>query len=77
MNIFRAAFGLLVGTGGGVGIGLSTQDRLLVDADGATPFTLAAGAAQEGFPNIEMPCVGSVGLGDPMTMDITLTAVAP
>jgi hypothetical protein len=76
LNVFRASFALLL-SGGGVGIGLSTQDRLLVDADGTTPFTLAAAAAQEASPSIEMPCVGSVGLGDPMTTNITLTAVAP
>jgi Calx-beta domain-containing protein len=77
LNVFRAVFGLLVGPGGGVGIGLSTRDRFLVDADGTTPFTLAAGAAQDAFANVEMPCVGSIGLGDPMTTNVTLTAVAP
>ena len=76
LNVFRASFALLL-SGGGVGIGLSTQDRLLVDADGTTPFTLTAGAAQEASPSVEMPCVGSVGLGDSMTTNLTLTAVAP
>ncbi|MFY9580726.1 MAG: hypothetical protein WAQ33_15540, partial [Gaiellaceae bacterium] len=76
LNVFRASFALLL-SGGGVGVGLSTQDRLLVDADGTTPFTLAAGTAQEASPSVEMPCVGSVGLGDPMTTNVTLTAAAP
>jgi Tol biopolymer transport system component len=75
-NVFRASFILLL-SGGGVGIGLSTHDRLLVDEGGSTPFTLAAAATQQGSPQIEMPCVGSVGLGDPMTTSVTLTAVAP
>jgi hypothetical protein len=75
-NVFRASFALLL-SGGGVGIGLTTQDRLLPDADGSTPFTLAAGAAQDASPNIEMPCVGSDGIGQPMTTNVTLTAVAP
>jgi Tol biopolymer transport system component len=76
LNVFRASFGLLLSEGG-VGIGLTTRDRLLAGADGTTPFTLDPAAAQESFTNVEMPCVGSLGLGDPMTMDITLTAVAP
>jgi len=75
-NAFRASFLLLL-SGGGVGIGLTTQDRLLPDANGSTPFTLDAGAAQDASANVEMPCVGSVGLGDPMTTNVTLTAVAP
>jgi hypothetical protein len=74
--VFRASFALLL-TGGGVGIGLSTHDRLLVDADGSTPFTLEAGASQDASPKVEMPCAGSVGLGQAMTTEIDLTALAP
>jgi hypothetical protein len=75
-NVFRASFVLLL-SGGGVGIGLTPLYRLLPDADGTTAFTLAAGDTQDASPSVELPCDGSVGLGDPMTMDITLTAVAP
>jgi len=75
VNVFRASLALLL-PGGGVGIALTTDDRLLVGADGTTPFTLDAAAAQDAFPNIEMPCVDSVGLGEPMTTEMTLTAIA-
>ena len=76
VNVFRASLALLL-PGGGVGIALTTDDRLLVGADGTTPFTLDAAAAQDASPTIEMPCVDSVGLGEPMTTEIMLTAVAP
>jgi hypothetical protein len=32
---------------------------------------------QEFSPSVELPCEGSSGLGQPMTMDVVLTAVAP
>ena len=76
VNLFHAGLALLL-PAGGVGIGLETRDRLLVGGDGATPFTLAAAAAQDISPSVEMPCVGSIGLGDPMTFNVTVTAVAP
>lgn len=72
-NLFRATVTLWLGTG--VGTPLTTQDTPL---QGATePFTLAAAASQEFSPEIELPCEDSDGLGQPMSMDITLTAVGP
>jgi sugar lactone lactonase YvrE len=76
VNAFRATVTLLFG-GGGVGIGLSTSNRMLVGADGQTPFVLDAAATQVASASIEMPCAGSVGIGEPMTMNITFTAVGP
>ncbi len=56
---------------------LRTQDQALLEpADELTPFVFPAGDVGDTFIQIAMPCVGSVGLGEPMTTQITLTAVA-
>jgi Tol biopolymer transport system component len=76
VNVFRADVTLWL-SGGQVGTPLSTADAPLVGADGATPFTLGPAADQELSTGVDLPCVGSVGLGEPMTTNVTLTAVAP
>jgi TolB protein len=76
VNVFRAHVTLWL-SGGQAATPLSTSNTPLVGADGATPFTLGAAADQELSAGVDLPCVGSVGLGDPMTTDITLTATAP
>ena len=79
LNIFRASALAPDSVGGGVGIGLSTQDRTLPDpVDGVgTPFLLAAGASHDLLIGVGMPCAGSDGIGQPMTTTVTLTAVTP
>ena len=77
LNLFRATVVLWLGSGGGVGTSLTTQDTPLLDTDGDGIFTLPAMATQEFSPEVELPCDGSDNLGDPMTMTIDLTAVAP
>jgi hypothetical protein len=61
------------------GRGLVNADRPLLGSDGTTPFVLDRSATQPWIPEIEMPCSDSAGVGDsdPMTVTITLTAVAP
>jgi Tol biopolymer transport system component len=76
VNVFRADVSLWL-TGGQATTPLSTSNAPLVGTDGATPFTLAAAADQELSAGVDLPCVGSVGLGDPMTTNVTLTAIAP
>ena len=77
LDIFRAGVTLWNSQGGGFGTPLTTSDTTVIGEDLATPFLLAAAAAQEFSPSVEMPCAGSVSLGEPMTMVMTLTAVAP
>ena len=78
-DLFSAAFGLTArGNGEEGGVYLTTLDQVLVDpADEVTPFVFPAAAVADAWLQVAMPCVGSVGLGDPMNMDITLTATAP
>ena len=76
VNVFHADVTLWL-SGAQAATQLSTSNTPLVGADGATPFTLGAAADQELSAGADLPCVGSVGLGDPMTTNITLTAVAP
>ena len=76
VNVFRADVTLWL-TGGQAATPLSTSNTALVGTDGASPFTLGAAADQELSAGVDLPCVGSVGLGDPMTTNFTLTAVAP
>jgi Tol biopolymer transport system component len=76
VNVFRADVTLWL-TGGQAATSLSTANTPLVGADGTTPFALGAAADQELSAGVDLPCVGSVGLGDPMTTNVTLTAVAP
>ena len=78
LNTFRAVAELWLTAGEGVPTSLSTTDTVLLgDADNSTPFTLREAAASELSISIQPPCVGSVGLGEPMAMDLTFTAVAP
>ena len=76
VNVFRADVTLWL-SGGQAATPLSTSNAPLVGADGSTPFTLGAAADQELSAGVDLPCVGSVGLGDPMATNITLTALAP
>jgi len=78
-DLFRSNVTLFAADGSGVGTPLVKSDRSLLGLDGLTPFVLDASATQEWEPQIDMPCVGSaaVGTGDAMSMDITVTAVAP
>jgi TolB protein len=76
VNVFRADMTLWL-SGGQVATPLGTTGTPLIGADGTTPFTLGAAADQELSAGVDLPCVGSVGLGDPMTTNVTLTAVAP
>ena len=75
VNVFRAHVTLWLS--GQAATPLSTSNTPLVGTDGSTPFTLGAAADQELSAGADLPCVGSVGLGDPMTTNVTLTAVAP
>lgn len=77
LNLFRATVVLWLGSGGGVGTSLTTQDTPLIDTDGDGIFALPAAATQEFSPQVELPCDGSDNLGDPMTMTIDFTAVEP
>jgi hypothetical protein len=74
VNVFRAELALWL-TGGQATTTLSTADTPLFGTDGSTPFTLGAASDQEFSAGVDLPCVGSVGLGDPMSMDVVLTAV--
>jgi hypothetical protein len=80
-NLFALAVGLTTEQGvDGIAF-LTKQNQTLVDAaDEVTPFVLPAAEVADAFVQIAMPCIGStaVGLpGEPMTTEITLTAVAP
>ena len=68
--------------GGGIGTLLTETATRLLDRDSSTSqttkeFRLAPAAEREISPQVELPCEGSSGLGEPMTMDVVLTAVAP
>jgi Tol biopolymer transport system component len=76
VNVFRANVTLWL-SGGQAVTPLSTSNTPLVGTDGATPFSLGAAAEQELSAGVDLPCVGSVGLGEPMTTNVTFTAVAP
>ena len=76
VNVFRAEVTLFL-AGAQAATALAKTDTALAGADGSTPFTLGAAADQELSTGVDLPCVGSVGLGDPMTTNTTLTAVAP
>ena len=76
VNVFRANVTLWL-TGGKGTTPLSTSNTPLAGTDGTTPFSLGAAADQEFSTGVDLPCAGSVGLGDPMTTNVTLTAVAP
>jgi Calx-beta domain len=76
VNVFRAELTLWL-SGGQAATPLAKTDTPLVGPDGTTPFSLGAAADQEFSTGVDLPCAGSVGLGDPMTTNVTLTAVAP
>ena len=77
-DLFAAIVGVGARQNGEEGVvSLTTQDQVLREpADELTPFVFPAGDVGDAFIQIAMPCVGSVGLGEPMTTQITLTAVA-
>jgi hypothetical protein len=78
LNTFRAVAELWLTAGEGVATSLSTTDTVLLgDADSGAPFTLREALANEISISIQPPCIGSVGLGEPMAMDLTFTAIAP
>lgn len=77
LDLFRTVVTLWLPSGGGVGTSLAkTSSRLLGD-DGLSPLVLDPAAEREISPDVEMPCEGSGGLDQPMTMNVVLTAVAP
>jgi hypothetical protein len=75
-NIFRLAVVLWLSGGQGE-TPVSSAGGPLLRTDGTTPFTLGASATQEFSTLVDLPCDGSVGLGEPMTTNLTVTAVAP
>jgi hypothetical protein len=77
LDLFRAAVTVWKSGGGGVGTVLTQDDAAMVGDDGLSPLVLAPVTAREISPDVEMPCEGSGGLDQPMTMTIVLTAVAP
>lgn len=77
LDLYRAAVNVEGGAGGAVGTSLTTTATPLLGLDGVTPLALDPAATQELSPQIELPCEGSSGLGDDMSMQITFTAVAP
>ena len=60
-----------------MGTPLTTQDSTLIGLDGINPFVFGSVTGQEFSTDVELPCEGSSGIGQPMTMDVVLTAVAP
>jgi hypothetical protein len=77
LDTFRADVTLWNPAGGGVGTPLTTGERPLLGLDGLNPVLLAPGAQQEFSTDVELPCEGSSGIGQPMTMNVVLTAVEP
>ena len=75
-NLFRGVVTLWLPGGGGIGPSLTTQGARLMNPD-ETPATFAPAVEREITPQIELPCESSAGIGQPMTLDITLTAIAP
>ena len=77
--MFAAAFGVTSRQSGDDGARfLTSADQVLVDpTDEVTPFVFPVGDVADAFVQVAMPCMGSVGLGEPMSTQITLTAVAP
>ena len=74
-DIYRADLLLWNAQGGSnEGAALTTQDRDVTGPSG--PVVLRTATSRELSVQVEMPCEGSGGLGQPMTMDVTLTAVA-
>ena len=74
-DIYRADLLLWNAQGGSnEGAALTTQDRAVTGP--SSPVVLPSAAARELSVQVEMPCEGSDGLGQPMTMEVTLTAVA-
>ena len=52
-----------------------TSATPLLGVDGTTPFTFDPAAEQEISPSVELPCEGSTGLGQPMSMEVVITAI--
>jgi hypothetical protein len=77
LDLFRANLTLWNPQGGGVGTPLTTEDGVLLGLNGLDPFVLGSVSGQEFSADVELPCEGSSGIGQPMTMDVVLTAVAP
>jgi len=76
-NVFRADVTLWLSGGPSVSTALSTRDTLLEGPNAGAPFSLGAAANEEFSVGVDLPCAGSVGLGEPMTTDLTLTALSP
>ena len=76
LNAFRAQVTLFLGAAQAA-TALAKTDTALAGADGTTPFALGAALDQELSIGADLPCNGSVGLGAPMTTNVTLTAVSP
>jgi hypothetical protein len=80
-DLFRADLTVWLSDGGGIGTILTETATTLLDRDSSTsptekPLTLDPAAEREISPQVELPCEGSSGLDQPMTMDVVLTAIA-
>lgn len=76
-NLFRNVVFLPLASGGANGTTLTTEDRPLIGDNGTDPLVLVGHQAHDFDIEIELPCVGSVGIGEPMTTNVTFTAIAP
>ena len=76
-DLYRADVTVWLSGGGGIGTPLTTSARPLLGPDGTTPLEIDPADSREISPQIELPCEGSAGLQQPMTMNVVLTAVEP
>jgi hypothetical protein len=75
-DVYRANLSIWNEQGGSnEGAVLTTQDADVIGPTGRV--ALPAAAARELSVEVELPCQGSTGSGQPMTMDVVLTAVTP
>jgi hypothetical protein len=80
LDLFRAVLSVWLSDGGGIGTPLTETPTPLLDRDSSTSpteklLTLDPAAEREMSIDVEMPCQGSAGLGQPMSMDVVLAAV--
>lgn len=80
VDLFRADVTVWLSDGGGIGTPLTETATPLLDRDSSTSpteklFTLDPATGWEISPQVELPCEGSSGLNQPMSMDVVLTAV--
>lgn len=77
VDLFRADLTVWHPEDGGIGTPLTTTDTRLLGLRTPTDPILPEQTSREISPSVELPCEGSLGVGEPMTMEITLTAVVP